>query len=153
MPFWPRLAAATAVRPAGGGKRESYFRCAGKSHCARPWLSEREVELLDALALGGLAAAVVTGGGDDGGVAGELLGRRAIHAGVEQVGTIMWTFRAGCTRAPQPLQPYASGGVLTPERAVADVLADHGDAFVASLRHDRPLGDARLRGRRGQSRA
>ena len=48
-------------------------------------LSEGEVQLLDALALGGLAAAVVAGGGDDGGVAGELLRGREVHAGVEQI--------------------------------------------------------------------
>jgi len=53
---------------------------------ATPKLSEGEVQLLDALALGGLAAAVVAGGGDDGGVAGELLRGREVHAGVEQVG-------------------------------------------------------------------
>ncbi len=48
-------------------------------------LSKRVVQLLDALTLGGLAAAVVTGGGDDGGVAGELLRGREVHAGVEQI--------------------------------------------------------------------
>ena len=50
-----------------------------------PRSPKREVKFLDALALGGLAAAVVAGGGDDGGVAGELLGGREVHAGVEQI--------------------------------------------------------------------
>ena len=52
----------------------------------RSLLSEREVQFFDALAFGGLAAAVVARGGNDGGVAGELLRGREIHAGVEQVG-------------------------------------------------------------------
>jgi len=112
------------------------------------------VQLLDALALGGLAAAVVAGGGDDGGVAGELLGGREVHTGVEQV-RHNYVDMSGRSRRSHPvalpcaLQADACGGILAPERAVADVLADHRDALVAGLRHDGALGDAGLRGRRG----
>jgi hypothetical protein len=48
------------------------------------------------------------------------------------------------------LQASASGGVVVAEElAVADVAAHHGQAAMAGLVHDRPIGDATCGSRRG----
>ncbi len=71
----PTLAGTTGTRPTQSGGM--FLVTMASAH--------GEVQLLDVGALCGLTAAIVAGGGDNAGVAGELLGGREVHARIEQV--------------------------------------------------------------------